>query len=92
MSGRQRVQLTILRRLIPGCRMEVGWEARNADLPTFVVVFELESKCTRSLKFVPICFVNSILIARECPGKEILPTYAGGNAQQRGSPVLAQVI
>ncbi|EYC33568.1 hypothetical protein Y032_0002g866 [Ancylostoma ceylanicum] len=30
MSGCQRVQLTILRRLIPGCRMEVRWEARNA--------------------------------------------------------------
>ncbi|EYB90769.1 hypothetical protein Y032_0214g2326 [Ancylostoma ceylanicum] len=31
MSGCQRVQLTILRRLIPGCRMEVRWQARNGD-------------------------------------------------------------
>ncbi|EYC24122.1 hypothetical protein Y032_0014g2335 [Ancylostoma ceylanicum] len=52
----------------------------HTDLPAFVVVFEGESKCTSPPKFVPICFVNSNSIVRECPEKKILPTYAGRNA------------
>ncbi|EYC06553.1 hypothetical protein Y032_0075g955 [Ancylostoma ceylanicum] len=58
----------------------------------FAVVFGLELKCTCLLKFVPYCFVDSYSIARERLGYKILPTYAGGNTEQNGSPVLAQVI
>ncbi|EYC01366.1 hypothetical protein Y032_0108g64 [Ancylostoma ceylanicum] len=56
------------------------------------MVFGLGSKCTHPLKFVPNCFVDSNSIAGEWLGHEMLPTYAGGNTQQNGSPVLVQVI
>ncbi|EYB89755.1 hypothetical protein Y032_0228g2880 [Ancylostoma ceylanicum] len=67
----------------------------SSDIPTFVVVFEGESTCTRPLEFVPNCLMDSNSIAREWIGRighEIMPIYAGGNAQQSGSPVLSQVI
>ncbi|EYC30742.1 hypothetical protein Y032_0004g1742 [Ancylostoma ceylanicum] len=78
-------------------RPPVEWTVENVmsswtwNLPTFIVVFGLGSKCTRPLKFVPNCFVDSNSIAREWLGHEMLPSYAEGNAQQSGSPVLAQV-
>ena len=63
-----------------------------SDLLTFIVVFGLELKCTRTLKFVSNCFVDLNSIGREWFGHAILPTYAGGNAQRSGSPVLVQVV
>ncbi|EYC22309.1 hypothetical protein Y032_0017g3276 [Ancylostoma ceylanicum] len=49
--------------------------------PTFIVVFEGESKCIRPLKFVRNCFVDWNSIAREWLGHKKLPTYAGRNAE-----------
>ncbi|EYC33052.1 hypothetical protein Y032_0002g576 [Ancylostoma ceylanicum] len=68
MSGCQRVQLTILRRLIPGSRMEVRWEARNAG---FVEILFRMSGCQR---------VQLTILRRLIPGSRMEVRWEARNA------------